>query len=92
MSGSHYIDEAAIVGNATTHTFIHPVGDIISSLLRAGLALVWLHEHDSAARRMFKILVRHENGLWRWPDRPWLPLSFSLRATRRRPSSVMCPT
>jgi hypothetical protein len=22
------------------------------------------------------------HGLWRWPDKPWLPLAFSLQATR----------
>jgi SAM-dependent methyltransferase len=78
-----YIDETAIVRNATTHTWVHPIGDIISGLLAAGLTLDWLHEHDAVTWRMFNILVRDVNGLWRWPDRPWLPLAFSLRATRR---------
>jgi hypothetical protein len=32
---------------------------------------------------MFKILKLDADGLWRWPDQPWLPLAFSLRATRR---------
>jgi hypothetical protein len=32
---------------------------------------------------MFNMLVRSADGLWRWPDKPWLPLAFSLRATRR---------
>jgi hypothetical protein len=29
------------------------------------------------------VLTRSADRLWRWPDRPWLPLAFSLRATRR---------
>ena len=33
--------------------------------------------------RMFHILVEGADGLYRWPDRPWLPLAFSLMATRR---------
>ena len=32
---------------------------------------------------MFRILVKDAAGLYRWPDRPWLPLAFSLSATRR---------
>ena len=32
--------------------------------------------------RMFEILVKDDDGLYRWPDKPWLPLAFSLTATR----------
>ena len=77
-----YIDETTTVVNATTHTWIHPISDIISSLLAAGLTLDWFHEHEAVTWRMFGILVRDAERLWRWPDRPWLPLAFSLRATR----------
>jgi hypothetical protein len=31
---------------------------------------------------MFRILVEDERGLYRWPDKAWLPLAFSLLATR----------
>ena len=78
-----YVDETATLRNATTYTWIHPLGDIISSLLAAGLTLDWFHEHDAVTWRMFKILTQDAEGLWRWPDRPWLPLAFSLRAARR---------
>lgn len=78
-----YVDETAVVRNATTYTWIHPLSDIISGLLTAGLTLDWFHEHDAVTWRMFKVLAQDANELWRWPDRPWLPLAFSLRATRR---------
>jgi len=77
-----YIDEKATVANATTYTWVHPLGDIVSGLLKAGMTLDWLHEHDGVAWHMFEVLVRSADGLWRWPDKPWLPLAFSLRATR----------
>jgi hypothetical protein len=32
---------------------------------------------------MFECLTKDAQGLYRWPDKPWLPLSFSLLATRR---------
>jgi SAM-dependent methyltransferase len=78
-----YVDETTTVQNATTHTWLHPLGDIVSSLLAAGMALDWLHEHDAVTWHMFEILVQDSELLWRWPDKPWLPLAFSLRATRR---------
>jgi hypothetical protein len=31
---------------------------------------------------MFDVLVKDAHGLYRWPDRPWLPLSFSLAAVQ----------
>jgi len=78
-----YIDAAATLHNPTTYTWVHPLGDIVSGLLQTGMALDWLHEHDGVPWRLFEVLTRSADRLWRWPDRPWLPLAFSLRATRR---------
>jgi SAM-dependent methyltransferase len=61
----------------------HPLGAIVSSLIEAGLTLRWLHEHEAIGWPAFACLVEGEDGLWRWPDRPWLPLSFSLWAERQ---------
>jgi hypothetical protein len=79
-----YIDQTARVANATTHTWIHPLGDVVSALIGAGLRLDWLREHDAITWHMFAQLVEGGDGLWRWPDRPWLPLAFSLAATAPR--------
>jgi hypothetical protein len=46
------------------------------------LRLEWLREHDSVPWQMFEMLVEDMHGMYRWPDRPWLPLAFSLRARR----------
>ncbi len=75
-----YADPAAQLANATTHQWIHPVGDTVSALIAAGLRIEWLHEHDALPWRMFACQVKGEDGLYRWPDKPWLPLSYSLRA------------
>jgi len=32
---------------------------------------------------MFGILVKDDSGLYRWPDKRWLPLAFSISANRR---------
>jgi SAM-dependent methyltransferase len=77
-----YADETARLCNARTYEWIHPLGEVVTSLLGAGLTLRWLHEHESVPWRMFKLLTRDGFGMYRWPDRPWLPLAFSLRAER----------
>jgi SAM-dependent methyltransferase len=88
MQQAHdYVDETVEVLHATTHTWVHPLADILSGLLASGLALDWFHEHEAVPWRMFKALMQGPDRLWRWPDQPWLPLAFSLRATRRRPGN-----
>jgi hypothetical protein len=38
---------------------------------------------------MCELLAEGEGGMFRWPDQPWLPLAYSLRAERllRAPGS-----
>jgi SAM-dependent methyltransferase len=79
-----YADPTARLENATNVGWLHPLSDIVTGLIDAGLALDWLHEHASLPWRMFKVLEQRADGDWHWPDRPWLPLAVSLKATRRR--------
>ena len=46
------------------------------------LALDRLEEHPRITWRMFRCLIQDEDGLWGWPDKPRLPLSLGLQATR----------
>jgi SAM-dependent methyltransferase len=80
--GSDYVDPNARLANATIYNWIHPLGKVVTSLIASGMTLEWLHEHDAVPWRMFRILVKDASGLYRWPDRPWLPLAFSLSAIR----------
>jgi len=77
-----YADPDARLAHATTHQWLHPLGDVVTALIEAGLRLDWLHEHPVVPWRMFDCLVPDEEELYRWPDKPWLPLAYSLRATR----------
>jgi hypothetical protein len=70
--------------NSRTYQWLHPLADIVTALLESGLTLAWLHEHDRVPWPMFGALVEAEDSMYRWPDKPWLPLSFSLRADRLR--------
>jgi SAM-dependent methyltransferase len=77
-----YMDETARLANSRTVEWMHTLSDILGALREAGLRLDWLHEHPRLAWRMFPSLVRDAEGMWAWPDRPWLPLALSLRAVR----------
>jgi len=77
-----YADDSVRLENATTYEWLHPLGEIVTSLLDAGLTLKWLHEHDSVPWPMFEQLTKDTNGMYHWPDERWLPLAFSLRADR----------
>jgi SAM-dependent methyltransferase len=77
-----YSDPSARLTNARQYNWIHPLGDLIAGLNAAGLRLEWLREHDCVAWQMFDCLVQDASKLYRWPDRAWLPLAFSLSARR----------
>lgn len=75
-----YADPTARLVNSRTVEFIHPISDILNGLMDAGLRIERFQEHDSIVWQMFTPLVGDDRAGFRWPDRPWLPLSFSLRA------------
>jgi SAM-dependent methyltransferase len=77
-----YADPDTPLRNARTVEWIHPLGDVIGALLAAGLRLDALTEHPTCPWRMFACQVETPDGDFAWPDKPWLPLSYSLRAAR----------
>lgn len=81
-STEDYADPTARLKNTRTFNWVHPVGHVVGGLLSEGMRLDVLNEHDGVPWQMFSCLVRHDDGLWRWPDKAWLPLSYSLGATR----------
>jgi SAM-dependent methyltransferase len=76
------VDRAARLENSRCYAWMHPLGEIVQAAIDAGLTIRFLREHDAAAWRMFEELVEGADGLYRWPDRPWWPLSFSLLAEK----------
>ena len=73
-----YADREARFDNAHTIEFVHPLADVLGSLMAAGLRLEWLHEHDRLTWQQFRYLVKGADGCWTWPGRPWFPLALSL--------------
>lgn len=77
-----YANPEAPLEHTKSMSWMHPLGDTVSALLEAGLLLRMLREHDAVPWRMFRSLREGPDGLYRWPDRPWLPLAFSLLAEK----------
>ena len=78
-----YANPDAVLQHSQQYGWVHPMGDLLAALADTGLALRFLREHDGVPWAMFRCLVRHADGFYRWPDRPWLPLAFSLAAEKR---------
>jgi SAM-dependent methyltransferase len=77
-----YADPNAVLVNARTHEFMHPVASVVQALLDAGLRLEMLREHPVLAWKAFAGMVPTEGGMFRLPGKEWLPLAFSLRAAK----------
>lgn len=68
-------------------TWHHGLGDVISSLAQAGLRIEFLHEHPYALRARWPFLERRPDRTYHMPpDRPQVPLLYSVKATRPSPS------
>lgn len=59
----------------------HPLGDVVTALIGAGLRIEFVHEHARCPEPLRAWLVPDGDGWWTWPGDP-LPLSFSIRARR----------
>ena len=82
-AGSYAAPNAATVHNVA-YEWNHSLGTVVSSLIRHGLVLEFLHEHPFMLWKRWPFLVVAENGTWRLPAEHdgRLPLMFSLRAIR----------
>ncbi|MDF1794110.1 MAG: class I SAM-dependent methyltransferase, partial [Thalassobaculaceae bacterium] len=70
--------------NTLTYEWAHPVGEIVTTVARAGLVFEFLHEHTEIAWALLPSLVQQESGLHSWPagTDPVLPLSLSFKAVK----------
>jgi len=79
-----YTDDPTPLTHTRSYEWCHPLSEIVGGLLEAGLNLVFLHEHERLPWRRFPMMVKADDWGYRLPDgHPPLPLSFSLRASKR---------
>jgi SAM-dependent methyltransferase len=82
-SDKSYASDDARLKNDTSVEWVHPLAEIVMSILEAGLALEFLHEHDRLAWQLYPSLIKGEDGMFRLPaDAPSIPLSYSIKARR----------
>lgn len=84
QSGS-YAEPTAATTHDQTVQWNHNIGDVVTALIRAGLEIQSVREHDATDYRRWPFLVAGEDGRWRVPEgRPSLPLMYVMRAVKPR--------
>ncbi len=67
----------------TYYLWDHSLGEVINSLIGAGLRIEFLHEFPFALRAKFPTMVKGEDGNWRFRrEHNMIPLLFSLKASK----------
>ncbi|WP_421725969.1 methyltransferase domain-containing protein [Bauldia sp.] len=81
--GQTYTGDPRKLENATAFEWIHPLGDLLMALVRSGMRIEHVAEHETLPHRQLSMMVRGEDRLYRLPAGvPRLPLSLSIRATK----------
>jgi SAM-dependent methyltransferase len=82
--GGTYVQTDAVFTHNRTHEWNHGLGEIVTALLDAGMALTGLTEHDSVPWEALPgRMAPTGDGEWRLADRPWrLAHSFTLQAVK----------
>ena len=67
----------------TSYEWTHPLGDVVTALLDAGLTLHYLREFPFSTYAYPPYLVQTAPDRYSWPDdHPALPLMYAIKATR----------
>lgn len=75
-----YADLEAHTDHNRTEEWVHPLGDVVSAVIDAGLAIELLHEHDHTLFPRWPFLEK-DGDSYRFPaGQARLPLMYSLRA------------
>ena len=82
-SGFTYTDGTYTLSMGRNYSWSHGIGETVTALLGQGFVLERLEEHDWTSFARFPWLVRQDDQHYTIPpDRPRVPLSFSLVARR----------
>jgi SAM-dependent methyltransferase len=78
-----YADESAKMTNTRTFEWNHPLGEIITALIDAGLTIEHIGEYDYCAWKYVPFMEKIDADFWKLPpEYPSLPFMFSLRARK----------
>ena len=81
-----YVDTDVVFRSTETHQWNHGLGEIVTALLDAGMAITGLIEHQTAPWNALPGRTeRLDDGEWRLKERPErLPQTYTLQAIKRR--------
>jgi ubiquinone/menaquinone biosynthesis C-methylase UbiE len=78
-----YADREAVVRQAVEYGWTHPLGEVITSLIQAGLSLEFVHEFPFNIYQGLALLEQAEDGYWYLPGKAQtIPLLYSIRAVK----------
>ena len=78
-----YADPEARLENTKTVEWPHPLSEVVTSVIDAGLRLEFLHEFPECGFGRFPFLVESAPRVWITPPEiPNIPMMYSLRATK----------
>jgi SAM-dependent methyltransferase len=81
--GVTYADASIPAAATPTVQWNHPLGEVVTALVQAGLRIVSLQELDRDVLRQWDMMERTADDMFRMPpDMPSLPLMYVLRARR----------
>jgi SAM-dependent methyltransferase len=80
-----YVETDVDFSHTVSQQWNHGLGEIVGSLLAAGMELTGLVEHQSVPWEAIPgQMTRLDNGEWQLSDRPWrLPHTYTLQARKR---------
>jgi len=82
-SDATYTDAAVPLINRRCYSWNHGIGETVTALIKGGLCLEFLIEHDWTSWRRFPFLIEVSRHRWTTPaGMPRIPMSFSLLACR----------
>ena len=80
-----YAGDGTPIQNSRTLEWNHPLSDIVTALMEAGLTLEFLREHDRIPWQAFPSMVQADDGTFsQRAGQVKLPLAFSLAAIKRQ--------
>jgi len=81
-----YADLEATLTNRTTYSWPHPVSEVATAVIDAGLRIEFIHEFPYSIERWFPFMELGGDGYYRMPEQmPSIPLLYSIRANKAPP-------
>ena len=78
-----YADRDAKIVHRLTYSWLHPLGDIVTALIDAGLRIEFLHEFPFMTEQMLPCMEATADGAWRLTKHDGsVPLLYSIKATK----------